>query len=101
MGATANERALVAIAMHADGFRPFAPLFPRQSGTRRCEVRAGPPGAIFRGYCTTRAEVTSERSGRVIFKQSIHGNHWWVIRVRQGRARLMREWGAPLVELIS
>ena len=37
----------------------------------------------------------------MIFKHSIEGEHWWVIRVKQGHGRLVRDWGAQLVEGIS
>jgi len=99
--ATREERALVAVALKADGFRGFASLFPRQGGTRHCEVRAGPPGNVFAGSCGTHVDLEGRGSGRVIFKQSIEGEHWWVIRVKQGHGRLVRDWGAQLVEGIS
>ena len=98
---TRQERALVAAALRTYGFRGYASLFPRQSGTRQCEVRAGPPGNVFAGSCSTRVELEDAGSGRVIFKQSIEGQHWWVVRVKDGRGRLVRDWGAPLVERIS
>jgi len=96
-----QERALVAAAMRADGFRGYARLFPRQTGTRDCQVRAGPPGHVFAGSCSTRVDLGDDGSARVIFKQSIQGNHWWLVRVSPGRARLIRDWGAPLVEGIA
>lgn len=96
-----QERELIAAAMQADGFRGYARLFPRHSGTRDCEVRAGPPGNVFAGSCSTRVRFDRDGSGRVVFKQSTEGSHWWLVRVSNGEAQLVRDWGASLVEGIS
>jgi hypothetical protein len=98
---TRQERALIAVAVRTEGFRGYGSLFPHQKGTRHCEVRAGPLGNVFGGSCSTRVELEDAGSGRVIFKQSIEGQHWWVVRVKNGRGSLIRDWGAPLVEGIS
>jgi len=89
------------LGLPADGFGGYARLFPRQTGTRDCQVRAGPAGNVFAGSCSTRVDLGDDGSARVIFKQSIQGNHWWLVRVSHGRARLIRDWGAPLVEGIA
>ena len=60
----------------------------------------GPPGNAFAGSCSTHVDLEDAGSGRVIFKQSIEGQHWWVVRVQQGHGRLVRDWGAELVERI-
>jgi hypothetical protein len=98
----AHERAVIAAAKEATGFRQYAALFPSIAAERACEVRAGPPSHVFRGSCRTAVSVRKDGSAIVTFTQSIDGRHTWIVSVSSAlRAQLVRAFGAPLVELIS